>query len=248
MTSSINETSQFVRFQTAYATQTGENPIIFDSGASVTITPFCNDFQTFDTNVSNVVLQGISASAICKGQGKVKFEVIDDDGRSRTIHTTALFVPDARVCLLSVQSYCKELGSDACFSITASSCYFQFPSSSSVGGDKGGWITFDLQCNGNLPKTTAYRQRSCAKATGTNFHSALNVLSDDNNNLSRSQKFLLEWHFRLGHAGMQWVQWLMRHNIIPNTVPGTTTTTCLCKACQLGKQVRQSEGVNSHAI
>jgi hypothetical protein len=37
-----------------------------------------------------------------------------------------------------------------------------------------------------------------------------NILSDNNTNLSASQKEVLLWHQRLSHASIQWIQMLMR--------------------------------------
>jgi hypothetical protein len=130
ITSMLDNNSQFIRFQSAYSTVVGEDPLIFDSGASVTITPHRSDFYSYTTDASNIILQGISSTTICKGQGRIKLNVIDDNGASHTINTHALYVPAARVRLLSVQSYCKELGGDSSFVMTSSSCYFQLPSTS----------------------------------------------------------------------------------------------------------------------
>ena len=41
---------------------------------------------------------------------------------------------------------------------------------------------------------------------------------------------------------MSWVQWLFRHNIFTTSIPGVTTATCKCTACQLGKQTRLPKG------
>ena len=36
------------------------------------------------------------------------------------------------------------------------------------------------------------------------------MLDDNNYNLSKHEKELLLWHYRLGHAGFAWIQTLMR--------------------------------------
>ena len=126
--------TKLVRFQSAYSTQCGEYPIIFDTGASITITPFRDDFISFDANAGSTRLQGITASAACKGEGTVRFLIIADDGTSRTIETRALYVPDATVRLLSIQTYCKETTNGAEMVISGEVCYFTFPSS--IGGGR----------------------------------------------------------------------------------------------------------------
>jgi hypothetical protein len=190
-------------------------------------------------------LQGITASAVCKGQGTVGFTVVADDGTTRTITTKALYVPDAKVRLLSVQTYCQEMNNDSQMVITSSSYYFNFPTS--IGG---GRITFDLKAQGNLPRTNASRQEARASSVnGTSLNSLFTVLDESNINLSRAQKHTLDWHWKLNHASFPWIQYLFRQNILPtNNISGVTTSNCKCQACQLGKQVRESEGVTKSTI
>ena len=192
------------------------------------------------------MLQGITASAACKGQGTVRFSVVADDGTTRTLETKALYVPDAKVRLLSIQTYCHEMREKSQMVISGDSCYFNFPTS--VGGGK---ITFDLKAQGNLPRTTASRQfsRTSTDSNGTALHSLFTVLDESNLNLSRAQKHILDWHWKLNHASIPWIQYLFRQNILPtNNISGVTTSNCKCQACQLGKQVRESEGVTKSTI
>jgi hypothetical protein len=57
-------------------------PIIFDSGASITITPFKEDFigtlQTDDASIGKKQLLGISASSAVKGVSKIRLLVYTD--------------------------------------------------------------------------------------------------------------------------------------------------------------------------
>lgn len=106
ITSSYPSNSTFVRFQSAYTMSTGEYPLIFDSGTSITITPHYEDFVSFTKNIGPTTLHGVSAATVCQGKGTVRYTVYNDDGVACNIETTALYVPNARVCLLSVQSYC----------------------------------------------------------------------------------------------------------------------------------------------
>jgi hypothetical protein len=234
--------ASFVRFQTVYSINNGDYPLIFDTGASTTITPFKEDFITFQQDNGNSRLQGITGSTVCQGKGVIELSIIADDGTCKIINTNALYVPEAKVRLLSVQSYCAEKHHGSQMVIDGKSCYFNFPSS--IGG---GRITFDLPSGGNLPRTSASRQ--LRKSTQPTSVGAFTVIHDDNKNLTRAQKHLLQWHWRLGHASMAWIQYLFRQNVIPtNNTSGVTTTSCKCHACQLGKQVRQSEGVNKSTI
>ena len=57
----------------------------------------------------------------------------------------------------------------------------------------------------HLPKVWAYKN---AVATASVLALKGNVDDDTNQNLTSAQKTLLRWHFRLGHIGFAWVQWL----------------------------------------
>jgi hypothetical protein len=198
----IPQPESFIRFQTVYSINNGDYPIIFDTGASITITPFKEDFITFNEDNGKSHLQGITGSTVCRGKGIIELSVIADDGSSRIINTNALYVPAATVRLLSVQSYCKEKNDGSQFIVTGKACHFQFPTS--IGGGK---ISFDLQSDGNLPRTSASRQLKRSFSSNES-NKSFTVIHDDNMNLSRGQKHLLHWHWRLGHASMAWIQYL----------------------------------------
>ena len=44
--------------------------------------------------------------------------------------------------------------------------------------------------------------------------SAVNVTNKSNQNLDKSQKELLKWHYKLGHIGMKHVKYLINHDRI----------------------------------
>jgi hypothetical protein len=76
------------------------------------------------------------------------------------------------------------------------------------------------------------------------------LLNDQNVNLSPVAKELLLWHYRLAHAGLGWVQDLMRskknevgNQSTPPLIPTKSTKTCSqdttglkCARCLLSKQ------------
>ena len=87
----ITDTGQLFRFQAAYWLQGHEGQrLIFDTGASVTVTPFEEDFISIDKStraIENVKLQGITAKAAVKGVGKIRLLVHTDGGFPRFIET-----------------------------------------------------------------------------------------------------------------------------------------------------------------
>lgn len=239
------------RFQTAYLSEDGSALLIFDTGASTSISPFRDDFVDFHPDQSSTTLQGVSSTTPVAGRGTIRINVTDDKGFSKTISTPALYVPGATVRLLSIQSYCRQFPQQRCsLLINDSGAIFSFPSS--LGG---GTITFDLGSNGNLPKTPASTFSPIVPAysaahlpTHYTPQPAFAILSPDNANLSNAQKLLLDLHWRLMHINLGWVQWLVRKKVFVTSIPGVSTATCKCHACQLGKQTRNSKGSIKHTL
>ena len=94
--------NNFFRFQSIFHVQQddGGAPIIFDSGASTSISPFVSDFidGTLDCSPSAIdssQILGINASTAVKGVRKIKLIVYTDEGYKRELITTAFFVPEA---------------------------------------------------------------------------------------------------------------------------------------------------------
>ena len=74
-----------------------EVPVVIDTGASFSLTPFREDFvgPMEETNTDN--LQGLNAQAEVKGEGEVKWHVRDVFGVGWKVKTKALFVPSATI-------------------------------------------------------------------------------------------------------------------------------------------------------
>ena len=84
----------------------------------------------------------------------------------------------------------------------------------------------------------------------------MSVADESNQNLTSVQKELLLWHWKLGHANLQWIQTVCRE---PTTnsrrfmleTRHPKTSSCVlpkCAACMLGKQMRRLPGTNSGAL
>jgi hypothetical protein len=94
-------------------------PLVFDSGASISLTPYKSDFvyeESLDSSEEFTVraglgIQGITgAKSSIKGVGKIHLSVYTDTGSHRHIETNAMYqhVPDATVRLLSICQYREE--------------------------------------------------------------------------------------------------------------------------------------------
>jgi hypothetical protein len=76
----------------------------------------------------------------------------------------------------------------------------------------------------------------------------ISEVSELNINLSKPQKELLRWHYRLGHLNFRTVQFIMRLGVLAHTRQQRQLHTTVCKlkelpkcaACLYGKQTRRS--------
>lgn len=96
------------QFQAVCNIRDGKAPLVFDTGASISITPYREDFIDFDVNVADIKLEGINSSTICKVRSTMKITgVMTDGGFWWDLQVLALYVTNANIRLLSVQQYCK---------------------------------------------------------------------------------------------------------------------------------------------
>ena len=68
------------------------------------------------------------------------------------------------------------------------------------------------------------------------------VTHNANPNLDKAQKTLLEWHCRLGHMGLQWIQYLDKKELLPKIILKADIKNLKCAACALGRAKKRSSG------
>jgi hypothetical protein len=75
---------------------------------------------------------------------------------------------------------------------------------------------------------------------------ALSVTDDHNTNLTTAQKELLKWHYRLGHVGFKWLQWLIRAGrlVVMNKRAMSNCDLPKCAACEFGKATKRPTKVD----
>lgn len=81
-------------------------PIVIDTGASRSISPHRSDFITYEDYHGS--LGTISHESAIVGKGKVKWDIIDQNGKSCVITTEAYYVPSATIRLYSPQFHFNE--------------------------------------------------------------------------------------------------------------------------------------------
>jgi len=181
-------------------------PIVFDTGATISVSPYANDFEELSTeSTAGVTLCSVTAETTIAGMGTVNWHVRDDSGTMHTIRTKAYLIPNAAARLFSPLVYFQQQehrkkGGKILFDDNGGS--FVFP------GTKGkGCLTFHMDNDFPLPISQPERQLSLDKREGD--IAFLTFTDTDNTNLTPAQKELLRWHFKLGHVNMAWIQSLM---------------------------------------
>jgi len=228
-------------------------PIVFDTGASYSVTPNLQDFVGELSPTDMDSMKGLTDSVKIKGKGWVEWSVRDVFGRVHMIRTKAFHVPEASIRLFSPQSYFQEhdrgRGTFDKSSLTFTTCDgvdLQFPY------HPGSNLPFMYLDEGIIQAGLTARDLAFLQEA-ENIESFTKTFHDNNHNLSKPQKELLLWHSRLGHAGFRWIQDLMRVQkpqvvgeisdppLIPTKISGTANCSIpLCPACQFAKAHRRT--------
>ena len=201
---------------TAYlSSHRGDMPIVLDAGCSVSVTPVEADFVSEITPTSHDQMHGLRDSVDIAGIGYVEWTVRDVFGRVAIIRTKAYYIPQAQVRLCSTQTYFQEnqAGSltqdhEKVILTTAEKVKLTFPYQGSSNIPVM-YLDLDAPQVGMTGRQVLELSRPCAYAGDAN-EDPLGQLLRENHNLSPHAKELLLWHQRLGHAGLTWVQTLMR--------------------------------------
>ena len=227
-----------------------DTPVVLDTGASFSITPFETDFVTKIVPTSSREMKGIADSLKIQGIGTVSWPIRDVFGRTRTVSTQAFYVPESSIRLFSPQRLFQENQAGRCI-IDHLKTTLELPD--------GGKLEFPFNPSNNLPLMFIDRYEKVGLNAvdipdPTGLPAVFDVIAAENANLTAAQKELLLWHFRLGHAGLGWVQALMRKrkgelgaDPFPPVLPTVhdKAKSCdkpLCEACLLGKQHRRTPG------
>jgi Reverse transcriptase (RNA-dependent DNA polymerase) len=232
-----------------------EVPIILDTGASFSLSPFKSDFIKGPSKSQVSELTGITDTVKVEGVGVVEWPIVDIFGQSKIIRTHAYYVPQADIRLFSPQTYLQENRGGECV-VTYSHVTLTTPDGIELQFPYNHKSNIPFMCIGNDPLKEA--------GLGTVHFQALDeaygdpeiysLLDLSNLNLKANQKELLLWHWRLMHAGQSWIQSLMATPkqevgekppapLIQSKVSGTSSCDHpVCQACQLGKQHRRTPG------
>ena len=178
------------------------HPVIFDTGASLAITPDKTDFDgPWTIPKGDLRLGGMANGLKIEGMGPVTWTFSNGSAADVVVRGMAYYVPKATARLLSPQRL--------------------FDSSTGIqGGYEGDQQSFRLQLQGHPPLIVEYDDRNSLPIAYATIGPVppmiqdpqlnLSLLHDDNQNLTGAQKLLLQWHCRFGHLNMPSVQRLFR--------------------------------------
>ena len=162
--------------------------VMWDSGASYSITPCKEDFVEFKSHGVLKRLSGLAKGLAIKGEGTVEWTFIDTFGNFRTLHIPAYYVPSAPVRLMGtasvLQAYPGEL-----INLSAQSARL----TGIDGNPDRAPIEAYVNSSNNIPTSTVYRWKRVKKAAAA-FNTMATEVSENNLNLSEAEKELLRWH------------------------------------------------------
>jgi GAG-pre-integrase domain len=215
-------------------------PIVWDTGASYSLSPHESDFgETLQSLDTPLQLNGLASSLAVTQKGVVNWIVQADDGSQKILTTEAYFAPGANVRLLLPQTYMRQHnGTDASGKVTATVTARHFrvkwPDSTS--------LSIPFRGSNNLPVSAAFNKAAVAQRVA-DIH--LCVTDASNQNLSEPQKELLRWHFRLDHINFDSIQLLLRSGALATSkgakLKHKAAGSCphpKCASCMYGKQKR----------
>ena len=227
-----------------------EVPVVIDTGASCSLTPNIQDFIG-PLRPCGSRITGLDSTTTVAGIGTIQWTIQDATGTVKFIRCEAYYVPNATIRLFSPQQFFQERGGGHLYSDKDRTLLTL---------DDGATLEFPYDPGSRLPmmltrdfiqeqdRVAGLSMEECNFLTST--HAMPSLVDSTNLNMTSSQKELLLWHWKLGHANMRWIQALASVPILP-TRAGSRMSSCerpLCTACQLSKQSRRTRaGTGKHA-
>ena len=218
--------------------------ICFDTGCSMSSTFSIDDFEEPPTKGNFGQLRTITNVVPIVAAGMIRWQVHDRNGNTVFIRVPGYYIPSSSQRLFSPQNYARYH-------------QWQQPDSDCYGGnDKHFWMKLASDKKGEVPeiqmeisvldglpymqaipidKSTVSNCSACVKPECHECQHAfhLNVLSEQNDNLSSAQKVLLLDHQRLGHIHIDHLRTLYRCGLSLPSIDDTE-----CKPCLVPKHVQ----------
>jgi hypothetical protein len=191
----------------------------FDTGCSQSITNSLDNFEEPPTKGDFGAVKTMTGTTKIKAFGIVRWVVYDVDGTARLLCVPAYYIPDSDIRLMLPQRYGQFHGWNSPVDDNLGGNNFQMwlllnvEDSAAVSKLEIPISTFDNlphfqasppSCERSSPETPACENKHCPACQLHAFN--MEVLSNENQNLTKAQKELLLDHQRLGHINMQTIQ------------------------------------------
>ena len=218
--------------------KTATFPVIWDSGASISITPDCKDFVgPISTPGPITQLQGIAKGLQIEGQGHALWAIQDTLGNLPIIRVPAYLVSRIKVRLLSTTSLLQAYPGETII-IEAHQLTL-----SGTSDETRGQLIARVNPENNLPTSDAHCSSDTPRAVAA-LNITLNTVHESNLNLTEAEQELLRWHHGLGHLPFCKIQFIMRTGVLSRSESHRSLHTAACRivnppkcaACQCGKQ------------
>jgi hypothetical protein len=241
---------------TLYLSRKDNDVIVIDSGASFSVSLTISDFVGAIRPCRTTHLNGHKGKINVVGEGDVERTVQDIFRTARKLRSTAYYIPDASVRLFLPQTYFQKWSAGS-FKMDHKGTYLTLKD--------GTTLDFPYNAGSTLPLmlTMQYFKHS-ANFVGLSYadtqqlantnqtHTFMSVADEANQNLTISQKELLLWHQRLGHADQQQIQQMLAKPVnsdLPQVIKlknprASAVSHVLCATCQLVKQPRTGIGMS----
>jgi hypothetical protein len=179
-------------------------PIVFDTEASMSVSPVREDFIGDLDPPTTYALHGLKGKIDVLGTGTLTWTVFDVHGVTRSITTRAHYIPEASIRLFSPQVYFNEQGGMSC--LTKDKMLLALKD--------GTEMEFPYNSGSNIPLMLTKPPLTAGLtnddilylAQAHSFSLNISVADEVNQNISAAQKALLVLHWKLAHANFSWVQ------------------------------------------
>ena len=266
MLKDLNGSFSHVLYLSQQQNQSHEVPIVFDTGASLSLTPFASDFVEPIRPCTTQEIQGIGNSLKVKGIGWVEWNIRDMNNNVCVIRTQAYHVPDCHIRLFSPQVHFQEEKDPNDKTPRTGMASFDYEKVTFT-THHGQVLNFPWQRHGNilfmlLDNGIPFAGVSSGFLNDLKTSDVLpnaHQLLVDNHNLPTWSKELQIWHFRLCHAGHYWIQDLMKPRkgdhgtnaeepFVPTKFSQTKSSAPpKCPACIMAKHHKRGAG-SQHVI
>eukprot|EP00956_Cyclotella_meneghiniana_P034902 scaffold109269_cov39-Cyclotella_meneghiniana.AAC.2 len=192
-------------------------PIIFDSGASVNVTPFIEDFVPNTYRPCDISVKGLTSHEKFLGQGIIRWRVRDASGQLRVLDVPGYHFSspnNSGVRLLSPQLLTQggkgSFRSDDGYNLDI--CLKDgFTLRGTIDPNGTNLPQLPLASNSDAQQySTVGVDTLDVPSSPSSYEFGFNVMGENNVNLTASQKELLLWHQRLSHVDINQVQSLLQ--------------------------------------